>query len=99
MRADYMVSGSAPFRPVAVADNALQTTFVLPKGAPRPAVFKVGLDRKERLVNSRTQNDRIVVDGISDYWVLRIGDEAVCVGRYGAIRTGVSKQKVVRHVR
>jgi len=78
---NYLVSGNAPFRPVAIHDNTLQTTFVLRKGAPRPAIFKVGQDREEKLVNSRTDGDRIIVDGTSDYWVMRIGDQMVCVGR------------------
>ncbi|WP_245412427.1 TrbG/VirB9 family P-type conjugative transfer protein [Notoacmeibacter ruber] len=83
---NYLVSGFAPFRPIAVQDNTLQTTFLLPKGAPRPAIFKVGPDKSEELVNSRTDGGSIVVDGTSDYWVLRIGDESVCIGKAGVIR-------------
>jgi type IV secretion system protein VirB9 len=90
---DYLVSGRAAFRPVAIHDNMLQTTFVLPKGAPRPAIFKVGYDRQEQLVNSRTDGDRIIVDGTSDYWVMRIGDEMVCVGRGSAIHIPEVKGK------
>jgi type IV secretion system protein VirB9 len=82
----YMVSGEAPFRPIRISDNTLQTTFVLPQGAPRPAIFKVGLDREEKLVNSRMDGEKIVVDGTSDYWVMRIGDQMVCVGRAAVIR-------------
>ncbi|WP_085033075.1 TrbG/VirB9 family P-type conjugative transfer protein [Ensifer aridi] len=89
----YMVSGYAQFRPLAVIDNTLQTTFILPKGAPRPAVFKVGNDREERLVNSRTVGERIIVDGTSDYWVLRIGDDAVCVGKAGAVHIANSVRR------
>lgn len=82
---NYLVSGQTPFRPTAVHDDTLQTTFVLPKGSPRPAIFKVGHDRQERLVNSRTEGNRIIVDGTSDYWVMRIGDQMVCVGQAKAI--------------
>lgn len=83
---DYLISGRASFRPLRVQDNGRQTTFFLPSNARRPAIFKVGRDRKEELINSRTEGNRILVDGTSDYWVLRIGDESVCVGRTGAIR-------------
>ncbi|WP_337144549.1 TrbG/VirB9 family P-type conjugative transfer protein [Mesorhizobium sp. Cs1299R1N3] len=83
---NYMVSGHARFRPLAVTDNTLQTTFVLPKGAPRPAIFSVGHQREEKLVNSRTDGDHIIVDGTSDYWVMRIGDETVCVGKTNAVK-------------
>ena len=86
----YLVSGFAPFRPIAVQDDTLQTTFLLPKNAPRPVIFKVGPNREEHLINSRTRGDTVVVDGTADYWVLRIGDDAVCVGRAGAIRRSVN---------
>ncbi len=82
---NYMVSGNAPFRPILISDNTLQTTFVLPRGAPRPAIFKVGHDREEKLVNSRMDGEKIIVDGTSDYWVMRIGDEMLCVGRVAVI--------------
>jgi len=96
---NYLVSGQTPFRPVAVQDNTLQTTFFLPKGAQRPAVFKVGHDRQEKLVNSRTDGDRIIVDGTSDFWVMRIGDQMVCIGRAGAIQTAQATRKGVDHVK
>lgn len=94
INANYLVSGAAPFRPRTVSDNMLQTTFILPKGAPRPAIFKVGEDREEKLVNSRTDGDRIIVDGTSDFWVLRIGNVAVCVGKAGAM----DSRKIIRKV-
>jgi type IV secretion system protein VirB9 len=101
--ANYMVSGQAPFRPVWVQDDGRQTSFFLAEGAPRPAIFKVGPKRQEQLINSRTEGNRIIVDGTSDYWVLRIGDDAVCVGRTSVIRPGstnsaVAAPKEVSHV-
>ncbi|RVL89305.1 conjugal transfer protein [Sinorhizobium meliloti] len=83
----YVTSGYARFRPLSVTDDTLQTTFVLPKGAPRPAIFKVGRDQEEKLVNSRTDGNHIIVDGTSDYWVMRISNEAVCVGKASVVRT------------
>lgn len=83
---DYMVAGAAAFRPAWVQDNGRQTTFYLPKNSPRPAIFKVGADRKEELINSRTNGDQVIVDGTSNYWVLRIGNEVVCVGLGSAVQ-------------
>lgn len=83
---DYLLSGKASFRPLWVQDNGQQTTFFLPKGSQRPAIFKVGPNHSEQLINSRTEGNRVVVDGTSNYWVLRIGDESVCVGRSRAVR-------------
>lgn len=81
----YMVSGQAAFRPVWVQDNGKQTSFFLPENAPRPAIMKVGPKHTEELVNSRTIGNRVVVDGTSDFWVLRIGNETVCIGRGDAV--------------
>ncbi|CUX65881.1 putative conjugative DNA transfer protein [Agrobacterium tumefaciens str. Kerr 14] len=94
INASYVVSGRAEFRPLWVQDNGRQTSFFLPEGASRPAIFKVGPKKAEQLINSRTQGSRIVVDGVSDYWVLRIGDEVVCVGRKAAVK--VNKRVLAR---
>ncbi|PSS60632.1 conjugal transfer protein [Ensifer sp. NM-2] len=83
---DYLVSGDAKFRPGWVQDNGRQTTFFLPPGAQRPAIFKVGADKKEELVNSRTRGNLVIVDGTSDFWVMRIGDEYVCIGAKSAVK-------------
>ncbi|SCY90330.1 TrbG/VirB9 family P-type conjugative transfer protein [Rhizobium sp. NFACC06-2] len=83
---DYLVSGKAKFRPGWVQDNGRQTTFFLPPGAQRPAIFKVGADKKEELVNSRTRGNLVIVDGTSDFWVMRIGDQFVCVGAKSAVK-------------
>jgi type IV secretion system protein VirB9 len=93
---DYMVSGKGNFRPIGVSDNSFQTTFNLRPGAQRPAVFKVGGDGKERLVNSRTNNSSMIVDGVSDFWVLRIGNEMICVGKSGAIKPSRHTKRVTR---
>jgi type IV secretion system protein VirB9 len=85
INSDYLISGKARFRPSWVQDNGRQTSFFLPPGASRPAIFKVGSDKREALVNSRTRGGLVIVDGTSDYWVLRIGDQAVCVGSKTAI--------------
>jgi type IV secretion system protein VirB9 len=85
VNSDYLAAGDAEFRPRWVQDDGWQTSFFLADGAPRPAIFKVGPDRKEQLINSRTQGNRILVDGTSNFWVLRIGAQAVCVGRTSAV--------------
>jgi type IV secretion system protein VirB9 len=93
INSDYLVSGKSNFRPISVSDNEHQTTFDLMPGAQRPAVFKVGSDGKERLINSRTEGNRMIVDGISDFWVMRIGDDVVCVGKARAIQPSKKNRK------
>jgi type IV secretion system protein VirB9 len=85
INSNYLVSGKSRFKPTWVQDDGRQTSFFIAPTAPRPAVFKVGPGRTEELINSRTRRDRIVVDGIADYWVLRIGDESVCIGKAEAV--------------
>ena len=82
----YLVAGKAAFRPVRIQDDGVQTTFTIPRGSPRPAIFRVGGDRKEALVNSRTEGRKIIVDGVSEFWVMRIGGEMVCVGKQRAVK-------------
>ncbi len=84
INSNYMVAGTAEFSPLWVQDNGRQTSFFLPENASRPAIFKVADKNEEQLINSRTVGSRIVVDGVSDYWVLRIGDKTVCVARKAA---------------
>lgn len=87
INSNYMVARNSAFRPSWVQDNGKQTQFFLPDSSPRPAIFKVGIDKKEELVNSRTVGNRIVVDGVADYWVLRIGDEFICIARAKAAKS------------
>jgi len=92
---NYMLSGQAEFRPIWVQDNGRQTSFFLPPGSPRPAIFKVGQGNEEQLINSRTLGSRVVVDGTSDFWVLRIGDQSVCIARGHSVQAN-SRAKVER---
>lgn len=82
---NYLVAGKAEFRPTWVQDNGRQTSFFLPEDAPRPAIFKVGPKKEEQLMNSRTTGGRIIVDGVSDHWVLRVGDTFICIGRANTV--------------
>jgi type IV secretion system protein VirB9 len=93
VNSNYLVSGRGNFRPISVSDNEYQTTFELKPGAQRPAVFKVGFDGKERLINSRTDGNSMIVDGVSDFWVMRIGNDFICVGKAGAISTSKKARK------
>lgn len=84
-RTDYLVAGEAPFSPTTVYDDGRQTVFTVPPLAPRPAIFRVGSDGRESVVNVRHDGNNIIVDGVSDRWTMRIGDEEICVARRGVI--------------
>jgi type IV secretion system protein VirB9 len=95
---NYLLSGHASFRPLWVQDNGRQTTFFLPDGSRRPAIFKVGPDHSEQLINSRSEGTRVVVDGTSNYWVLRIGNESVCAGRSKIVRANRDGSGFTQHM-
>nr|WP_209842065.1 TrbG/VirB9 family P-type conjugative transfer protein [Rubellimicrobium aerolatum] len=76
----YGVSGTAEFAPVAVSDDGTFTYFQFAPNAPLPAILRVGPEGGERTANSSTRADGVVrVSGISPRWVLRLGEEVVCV--------------------
>lgn len=85
---DYLVAGSAPFSPVEVYDNGKQTIFTFPENAPLPGIFRVGSGGKEYLVNSRTADNQIIVDGVYREWTVRIGEEAICVSNGARVAHG-----------
>ena len=77
--ARYGVSGEAEFTPTSIYDDGTFTYFQFPRGAPLPAILRVGADG-ERTVNSTTQANGVVrVSGLSARWVLRLGEQVVCV--------------------
>ena len=76
----YGVSGTAEFAPIAVSDDGTFTYFQFAPNAPLPAVLRVGPEGGERTANSTTREDGVVrVSGVNARWVLRLGDQVVCV--------------------
>jgi type IV secretion system protein VirB9 len=67
------------FAPIGVSDDGQKTYFQIPSGAPMPAVFRADDVGLEYAVNSKTEGSVITVAGRSQRWVLRYGDDYVCV--------------------
>ena len=72
-------NGSAKFRPIGVSDDGRKTRFQIPAGAPIPAVFRADDKGREYSVNSTVDGTIITVGSLSERWVLRYGDEYVCI--------------------
>ena len=72
-------NGSAKFRPIGVSDDGRKTRFQIPAGAPIPAVFRADDKGREYSVNSTVNGTIITVGSLSERWVLRYGDEYICV--------------------
>jgi type IV secretion system protein VirB9 len=86
---NYSASDSFDFTPVSVWDDGTFTYFRFPPNAPVPAVFRYRNGR-ERTVNSQQVEDGVLrVSGVSEQWVLRLGDEVVCIVMNGR---GISAQ-------
>ena len=75
------------FTPLSVWDDGTFTYFRSARNAPVPAIFR-HTRGAERSVNSQAQADGVIrVSGVNPEWVLRLGDEVVCIqdlGRRGA---------------
>ena len=67
------------FAPVSISDDGRKTTFVIPPGAPMPTIFRADAKGQEYSVNSSVRGTTITVSSRSERWVLRYGEEYVCV--------------------
>lgn len=76
---NYGASGSSEITPNAVWDDGTFTYFQFAKNAPIPAIFRVSANG-ERSVNAlATEQDVVRVSGVSGRWVLRLGDQVICI--------------------
>ena len=67
------------FAPVSISDDGRKTTFVIPPGAPMPTIFRADAKGQEYAVNSSVRGTTITVSTRSERWVLRYGEEYVCI--------------------
>ena len=67
------------FAPVSISDDGRKTTFVIPPGAPMPTIFRADAKGQEYSVNSSVRGTTITVSTRSERWVLRYGEEYVCI--------------------
>ncbi|MCB1357402.1 MAG: TrbG/VirB9 family P-type conjugative transfer protein [Maritimibacter sp.] len=77
--ANYGASARIEFTPTRVWDDGTFTYFAFPRNAPVPAIFRYANGR-ERTVNTGSLEDGVIrVSGVNRQWVLRLGDEVVCI--------------------
>lgn len=76
---NYAASDQTEFTPTSVWDDGTFTYFRFPRNAPVPAIFR-STGGRERTVNSQQNEDGVLrVSGVSSQWVLRLGQEVVCI--------------------
>jgi len=69
----YSYSGARENVPARVFDDRQRTYFEWPEGQPQPAVFIIGVDGKEALVNHITRGRFLVIEQVGARFVLRNG--------------------------
>jgi type IV secretion system protein VirB9 len=69
----YTFTGAATNVPARVFDDGHATYFRWADGAAAPAIYAVGPERAEALVNYTVKGDYVVVDGVAPAFVLRRG--------------------------
>lgn len=74
---DYAYKGDDAPAPTTVFDDGVKTFFKFRGDVP--AIFMVDGKRNETLVNSRREQEFIVVDGVRRQWTLRNGNEVTCL--------------------
>lgn len=85
---NYAVSSQAEFAPAAVWDDGTFTYFRFAKNAPIPAIFR-WTGGRERTVNSVAQEEGVIrVSGVHRQWVLRLGEEVICIQDMSDSETG-----------
>ena len=74
------------FAPVSISDDGRKTTFVIPPGAPMPTIFRADAKGQEYSVNAAVRGTTITVSTRSERWVLRYGEDYVCVTAEPGVR-------------
>ena len=80
---NYAVSAQEEFTPTAIWDDGTFTYFRFARNAVLPAIFRYA-NGGERTVNSTPLEDGAIrVSGVNRQWVLRLGEDEVCVQDMG----------------
>lgn len=76
---NYAASTRTEFTPTRIWDDGTFTYFEFARNAPLPAIFRY-TNGRERTVNTQaTETGAIRVSGVGRQWVLRAGEEFVCI--------------------
>lgn len=71
----YRLSGNALLRPSLIWDDGRKTYLDWPAGIEMPAVFAIGPDGREQLVNGFMRDDRYVIDAVYSRLLFRLDRE------------------------
>lgn len=80
---DYTRKGDKKIAPTHVFDDGKHTYFQFPEEMEKPAIFLVGQDKNESLVNYHIKGRYVVVHRIASQFVIRHGKRAACIFNKG----------------
>jgi type IV secretion system protein VirB9 len=72
---NYKIAGAKSIQPLHVFDDGQFTYFEFDHTRSLPAIFVVGSDGKESLVNYRMEGTYVVVERLGDFYTMRSGNE------------------------
>ena len=75
----YTQQGSSEIAPAAAWDDGTATYLTFPANGTVPAVYVVGEDGKEQLVNTSTTGDVLQLHKVAPKFILRSGDLVTCI--------------------
>jgi type IV secretion system protein VirB9 len=67
------------FAPITIVDDGRKVTFTIPPDAPMPTIFRADARGRETSINARVTGTRITVTSRSARYVLRYGDQYLCI--------------------
>lgn len=76
---EYLRKGNEIIAPIRVFDDGEFTYFQFPPEIDVPAIFLLGNDGQETLINYHVKGQYVVVQKIGPQWVLRDGKNVACV--------------------
>jgi type IV secretion system protein VirB9 len=71
----YSFQGSSKVLPTALFDDGQATYFQFADGQDLPAIYALGADGKEAVINTHARDGYLVIDSVEPGFVLRRGDE------------------------
>ncbi|GAA3102242.1 P-type conjugative transfer protein VirB9 [Rhizobium viscosum] len=88
----YSVQGSQALEPQAVYDNGKVTTFAFVGNQEMPVIYMENSDGTESLVPKSVDGNLVLVHAISRKFILRRGDDVLCVFNEAYDRVGINPE-------
>ncbi|PDV86108.1 P-type conjugative transfer protein VirB9 [Rhizobium sp. H4] len=88
----YSAQGSQALEPQAVYDNGKVTTFAFVGNQEMPAIYMENSDGTESLVPKSVDGNLVLVHAISRKFILRRGDDVLCVFNEAYDRAGINPE-------